>query len=169
MANTFELISAVTVGSGGASSIDFTSIPSTYTDLCLKVTGRTTGGNPDNGLITFNGSSSSFSYRRLFGDGSGAGSSAASANNINLLYTGSTATANTFANSEMYIPNYAGSTNKSFSIDTVAETNATEAYMYLIAGLWSNTAAITSIGLAPRSGGNFVEFSTAYLYGVKNA
>ena len=169
MANTFELIASVTVGSGGASSMDFTSIPGTYKDLYLKVTGRTTGGNPDNGLITFNGSGSSINYQRIFGDGTGAGAGSASANNINFLYAGSTATSNTFANSEMYIPNYAGSNNKSFSIETVAETNAAEAYMYLIAGLWSNTAAITSIGLAPRSGGNFVQYSTAYLYGIKNS
>jgi hypothetical protein len=36
MANTYEAIATVEVGSGGASTIDFTSIPSTYTDLVLR-------------------------------------------------------------------------------------------------------------------------------------
>ena len=40
MANTFVLLASTTVGSGGASSIDFTSIPATYTDLVVKVSGR---------------------------------------------------------------------------------------------------------------------------------
>ena len=40
MATTFTKIASVTVGSGGASSIDFTSIPSTYTDLCVKLSTR---------------------------------------------------------------------------------------------------------------------------------
>ena len=53
MANTYTLISSVTVGSGGASSIDFTSIPATYTDLCLVWSGRSAGSDVDT-KITFN-------------------------------------------------------------------------------------------------------------------
>jgi hypothetical protein len=40
MANTYTLISSVTVGSGGAANIEFTSIPQTYTDLLYKISGR---------------------------------------------------------------------------------------------------------------------------------
>ena len=47
MANTFQLISSTTVGAGGASSIDFTSIPSTYTDLVIKWSGRLTSTGGD--------------------------------------------------------------------------------------------------------------------------
>jgi hypothetical protein len=36
MANTYEAIATVTVGSGGATDIEFTSIPGTYTDLLIK-------------------------------------------------------------------------------------------------------------------------------------
>ena len=103
---------------------------------------------------------------RLVGDGS----SAAAYSNTDIfdVSNGSTATSNTFSNAEYYIPNYAGGTNKSTSGDAVAEQNATTAQVILTAGLWSNTAAITSVGLTPTSG-TFLQYSTAYLYGVKNA
>jgi hypothetical protein len=82
--------------------------------------------------------------------------------------TSSGATASTFNNADLYIPNYAGSNNKSFSIDSVSENNGTAAVASLFAGLWSQTAAITSITLTSRNG-NFDQYSTAYLYGVNNA
>jgi hypothetical protein len=67
---------------------------------------------------------------------------------------------------EIYFPNYASATNKSFSIDSVTENNATLANQFLTAGLWSNTAAITSITLLAASG-NLAYYSTASLYGIK--
>ena len=160
-----QIGSAVTVGSGGAASIDFTSIPSTYTDLIIKFSGRTNTTTP-NIMISLNGSTSSFTNKVVYGTGS----SAASTSYARFVgYASmSTDTASTFGNSEIYIPNYAGSTNKSFSSDGVHENNATAANAGLSAGLWSNTAAITSISLTPDSG-SFVQHSTAYLYGVSNA
>ena len=80
------------------------------------------------------------------------------------------ATANTFGNHIIYIPNAFGSSYKSVSIDAVSETNATTAYSNIVAGLWSNSAAITSVALTePNGGSNFATNSTAYLYGVSNA
>ena len=81
---------------------------------------------------------------------------------------GATATANTFANVSIYIPNYTSANYKSVSIDAVTENNATTAYAFLSAGLWSNTAAITSATIT-NSSGNYVQYSTAYLYGIKNS
>ena len=170
MPNTFELISAVTVGSGGASSIDFTSIPSTYTDLCLKVSIRDSqSGAANAAYISFNGSTSSFTGRYLQGQPSlspqvNSGTLGRFIGNA----TSSSATSSTFSNIEIYIPNYAGSTNKSFSTDSVTENNATEAYSNLIAGLWSTTSAINQVTISASSL-VFVQYSTAYLYGVKNA
>ena len=169
MANTFELIASYTVGSGGTASIDFTSIPSTYTDLVLKVSLR--GQYADNWMdcyLRFNGSSSSYSDRVLYGTGSSAASLSESASGINLRVEGSTPTANTFASIDAYIPNYLSSNYKSVSADVVTENNGTTAIAQLIAGLWSNTAAINQITLVPYSG-NWVQYSTAYLYGVSNA
>lgn len=167
MATFTQIGSAVTVGSGGAASIDFSSIPSTYTDLVLKVSLRLSAA-ADWCSMTLNGSSANFSGRELYGSGSSAASYTRTTNQFIVLANQSGYTASTFSNGEFYFPNYAGSTNKSFSVDQVQETNATAANMMLDAFLWSNTAAINQITITP-SAGSFVQYSTAYLYGVSNA
>lgn len=166
MANTYTLIASSTVGSGGAADIAFTSIPATYTDLCLKLSIRTDKATlGDVWLLKLNTSSADFTARWVEGNGA----SATTGNSV--LYgalVGSSATASTFNNTEIYFPNYAGSTNKSFSVDSVTENNATTAYADLAAGLWSQTAAITGINISITSN-NLVQYSTAYLYGIKNS
>ena len=169
MANTFELIASYTA-SGSVSSIDFSSIPSTYTDLCLKLSSRAATGGAVDVLIQFNTDSTSgnYSQRQIQGAGSGTPGSG-TGNQQSATSDGSSDTASTFANSEIYIPNYAGSTAKSFSTDSVTENNGTTAYATLRAGLWSGTAAINAIKLTHNGGVSFATNSTAYLYGVKNA
>jgi hypothetical protein len=170
MANTFELIGSSTVGSGGAASIDFSSITSTYTDLCLKVSLRSnrTSDTTDNLIISYNGLTTNLSFRKLEGNGSAASSGSGSTGYIG-TESASTSTANTFSNSEIYIPNYAGSNYKSASSDSVDENNNAYAITNLVASLWSNTAAINQVTLKPQVGTLFLQYSTAYLYGVKNA
>jgi hypothetical protein len=165
---TYTLISSVTVGSGGAADIEFTSIPATYTDLMLVGSTRHSNGAGIGEEITLNTNTSNYTNRYLFGSGSSAGSGS-NLGRFSNIGTRSTDTSSTFSNFSIYIPNYTGSNNKSYSGDTVMENNATESYQYLIAGLWSDTSAITSIKIAPFSGnGNYVQYSTAYLYGIKN-
>jgi hypothetical protein len=168
MANTYDAIATVTVGSGGAATIEFTSIPATYTDLVVKYSLRCTAAETGTNL-TINGSSAStYTWR----DARSNGATASSADGIAQTalnggrMTMSTDTANTFSNNEIYIPNYAGSNNKSVSVDTVTENNATTALMAIIAGLRANTDAITSLTWTPGSG-NFAQYSTATLYGIK--
>ena len=162
MALQLYKIATVEVGSAGASTIDFTSIPSGYTDLCLKVNARNTNTNNEMS-IKFNGSATSYSARVLYGTGSAAGSYTGGSTAMDgTASEPSNYTANTFANSEIYIPNYAGATNKSVSIDGVQENNATAAIAQLAAGLWSNTAAINQITLTAA----FAQYSTATLYGI---
>lgn len=166
--NTFTLISSTTVGSGGASSIDFTSIPSTYTDLVIKCSLRTNRGSTGDWLnISYNGSTSSFTTRYIEGNGA----TAVSGTDTRLIADIEAAnnTASVFSSTDIYIPNYAGSTNKSLSADSVAEQNGTTSYSTLVANLWSNTAAINQITLTPGGGTAFVQYSAAYLYGVKSS
>ena len=167
MANTMTLIASSTVGSGGASSIDFTSIPSTYTDLVVKFSVRNSAGATW-GTLTLNGSSSNWSLKNLYGDGSSIGSQSQTVNTFTVMQNNTGDTANTFTNSEFYIPNYAGSNYKSISYEQARENNGTSAYLYMHALLWSNTAAINQITLNAITN-NFAQYSTAYLYGVKNA
>ena len=169
MATTFTKIADYTVGSGGAASIDFTVIPSTYTDLVVKLSARfSASASYGYAVLAFNGSSSNFSIRGLYGAGAGSPGSFTSPSNYFGEIVGNTATASTFSNSELYIPNYAGGTNKSWSVDSVGENNATLAQMNFTAGLWSQTAAINQVTISPQSG-TFLQYSTATLYGVKNA
>ncbi|NBQ85323.1 MAG: hypothetical protein EBU03_04280 [Methylophilaceae bacterium] len=176
MANTFELIASSTVGSGGAANIDFTSIASTWTDLVLKVSGRSTASFTRRTMrVTINNSvtASDYADRYLLGSGSAASSSADAAGSQSYIVAwdlpAATGTANTFANIEIYIPNYAStSAYKSLSIDGVGEENGTTAYMGLVAGIYNQNTAISRITVAPDSG-NFAQYSTAYLYGVNNA
>ena len=164
MATTYTLISSVTVGSGGAGTIVFSSIPSTYTDLVLKVAVMNSAA-----WIKFNTDTNTANYsaRVLRGSGSAA-SSVTNAVWGYYLFSGYDSTSPIFTSHDIYIPNYAGSNQKSVSIDSVTEANATTAYATLIAGLWSGTAAINQITV-DGGGSNFAQHSTAYLYGISNA
>ena len=171
MATTFTKIASVTVGSGGSASMTFSSIPSTYTDLCLKVSGRVSGSGYDFHLnVYLNGNTSSYTERAVYGSGSSAYSYSASIAGYAASLMGSSGTANTFGNAEIYIPNYAGSNYKSYSVDNVTELNsATNNRADLLAGLWSNTAAVSSITVTTDDGTAFVQYSTATLYGIKSS
>ena len=173
MPNTFTLINAVTVGSGGSSTIDFTSIPSTYTDLALKISVRNTGtGNIIDGYLRFNGSTSGYGRSRMI---QGNGASASSVNQIDSTYSywqvehpGTSTTANTFGSIDLYIPNYTSTTTaKSISGDQVTENNGTTAYGFLSVGLWSPGTQVAVNQITLYSGtGSFAQNSTAYLYGI---
>jgi hypothetical protein len=156
------LVSTVTVGSGGAASIQFTNIPQTGKDLLLVTSLRNSDtGTTDGILLNFNSSTSNFSARVLYGTGSSALSTTASFDIIGGI-TGNGATASTFSNGQLYISNYASGANKSYSVDTVAENNATATRHAILAGQWANSAAITSIAIS--GGYNFMQHSTASLY-----
>jgi hypothetical protein len=166
---TYTLISSVTVGSGGPSTIDFTSIPATYTDLVLKLSARSSNATGDL-KINFNSISTGYTRLVLQGISNGTTSSSSASDSWIGLVASSGDPANTFASTEIYIPNYAGSAYKSFSVDNVMESNSTAVYLNLLARLWSNTAAITSISISALSGTvTFAQYTTAYLYGISKA
>jgi hypothetical protein len=154
------LIATTSVGAGGASSITFSSIPGTYTDLLLILSARATSTTSAI-TLNLNGSATSFSGRLLQSNGSAASSTTTTTLISNTSI--STDTANTFGALRLYIPNYAGSTNKTFSVDAISENNGSAAFIQLVAGLWSNTAAITSVTL---NLANFAQNSVASLYGI---
>jgi hypothetical protein len=157
------LVSTVTVGSGGAASIEFTGIAGTGKDLLVLYSLRvSSSGSSSSDQLLLNGSSANFTNRSLYGTGSATGSGSASDSFV-LDTNGSTSTASTFGNGLLYIANYASSANKSFSIDSVTENNATAAIQSIYAGQWANSAAITSLTLS-RPSGTWVQHSTASLY-----
>ena len=166
MPTTMKLIAKQTLGSAAA-DVTFSSIPSTYTDLYLVASARSARSLITDTLkVEFNGSTTGYSSRFLEGAGASGVSSSTISEIWGLTASGALSTANTFGNSEIYIPNYAGSTNKSVSGTGVQENNDGTAYMHAAASLWSNTAAITSIKIASRVGSNIVSGSSFFLYGI---
>lgn len=167
---TYIKIASVTVGAGGASSIDFSSIPSTYTDLVIKLSARsasTSGATWHWVKILVNNQSTTYSYKQLFGNGSSA-SSGGGTGALSAYATDSSATSNTFSNSETYFPNYAGSATKIYTNDAVTENNGTSALASFFATSYSGTSAINQLTLSLETG-NFAQYSTATLYGISNA
>ena len=159
--------------SGSAILVSFNNIPQFYTDLKLVASVRSNQAASTFKFITlfFNGDqASTYSSTRLAGDGATASSSRQS-NDQSIYVTpvlpAASITANTFANVELYFPNYSGANFKQVLIDGVAENNATTAQLLMQAGLWRNTAAITSIILEVGDYGNtFTANSTFSLYGI---
>ena len=169
MPSTYTLISS-NVLSSGAASVTFSAIPSTYTDLVLKLSVRSLYSDVFDVLqTTLNGSTANFSGTRINGNGAAASSNTTA--NLNTITYGNaaTSTTNTFSNIEVYFPSYTASQNKPFSAFTAHENNNTTAYLQAAANLWSNTAAINSIQISTSSSSNFAIGSSFYLYGIKNS
>lgn len=168
MATAITLISSVSVGGGGAATIAFTSIPATYTDLLIKLSVRSNAAATLLACnISLNSSTSNFSSRIVTADGSTIDSYSNQPMRVAVI-PGASQTANTFSNDEIYLLNYTGSNNKSHSADSTAENNGATFSATLVSGLWSDSSVISSITLTPGSG-NFVQYSTAHLYGISNA
>ena len=170
---TMTKISTITVGSGGSASIEFTNIPQTYTDLHLMISLRSSRATVvyDTGIIRFNSDSGNnySASRRLYGDGGSAISDAPAITNGGLfeMPTATGATANTFGNISIYIPNYISSNYKSYSSDGVSENNGATSFTSLIAGLWNITNPINTITLTPYAGSTWQQYSSATLYGIR--
>ena len=145
----YELVEHIEVGAGGAASIEFTGIPQDGVDLVLVYSGRRSPAVTTTSLvINVNGASTNLSSRLLQGDGSSATSSTSSSSIfISHGNTGSSATADTFSNVSVYISNYASSSPKSISADSVTETNATNAGQSISAHLYNSSTAITSLSI----------------------
>ncbi len=162
-----KLIESKTLATAQA-SIEFTSIPQTYTDLLFVLSLRATGTGSDNvadGTVRFNSSTANFSYRFLGGNGINSFSGSGSAAGFIGWHPSSAATSNIFGNASLYIPNYTATTNRSYTVDAVAENNATVTYNCLLAGLWSNSTVISNVSFFT-SATDFAIGSTVSLYGI---
>ena len=159
-----ELISRITVGAGGATHLEWTSIPQDGVDLVVLLSGRSTDGSNYLGLEFNNDTGSNYNYKLLSGTGTAALSATITSGSFLRIYSGdSDYTANTFGNSSAYISNYTSNSAKSYSTDAVNENNSTAGIQNLGAGSWTGTSAITSLKIY----GAIAEHSTASLYKIK--
>ena len=170
MANTFIKIASSTVCSGGAATIDFGSIPQTYSDLKIVVSARWDQSGSTTFGLRFNSSTTNYSRRFLSGNGASATSGGDTSGPLPVAdnaMPGTNYTASVFGSVDIYIPNYTSANYKSVTSDGVTENNGVTSYQTLTGGLWSDTAAITSVALTNFSGA-FVQYTTATIYGIKN-
>jgi hypothetical protein len=162
-----KLIQTITAGAGPTFSINFVSIPQTFTDLYLTCSVRdNVAAASVNLAVRLNNNSTANAYiqRRLAGTGSVAQSDNQTDANWTLTSNGTTSTADTFSNGGFYIPNYTGNSEKTVSVDLVVENNATAVFNQIAALRWVNTSAITQINLI--AGGGFLQNTTVSLYGI---
>lgn len=155
---------------GSTATFSFTSIPSTYTDLVLSLSLRSSFAiSAHDTLIRVNGSTSTlYSRTRLQGDGSSATSSRNTSQTG--FYSGQVEGANTgsgiFSTQIVQLMNYSNTTTfKTFISRNNTPTDFTDA----IVGLWRSTSAINQIDILNADGSNWVSGSTATLYGIKSA
>lgn len=167
-----QLIATVTVGAGGAASMELPGIPATFDDLALVVSARVTnvGIYEQDLAITFNGNTSNRISRRLFGNATSNGLSQSRTDLLIGQVVSALNSTPSFSKTSVYIPNYRLATAKSYSSDSgqVAFASADGNWANLIAGTWSDNAAISSIQIFPSSG-TFVQGTTASLYGIRSA
>jgi hypothetical protein len=116
-----------------------------------------------------NGGTTAYSTKKMSGNGSGLENYNASGSGDMGVWTmgGSNLTAGIFGSTKFYLPNYAGSTDKSVGSESVVENNATDSRLSSGAGLWASTAPITQITLTTANG--WAQYTTATLYGVLKA
>ncbi len=172
--NDFYSIATIEVTSGGASSVEFTSIPQNFSHLQIRWTARQdTGGQGDSEFkARFNSDSgaSSYRYHAIYGDGSTAESAAGGNGNFfaSGRAVGASISSNIFGVSVMDILDYTN-TNKNKVVRILSGWDANgSGYMFFYSGLWINTGAITSISIFGDTG-NLIENSSFALYGIKSA
>jgi len=176
MANATMILIASQVLGSTASSVTFSSIPQTYTDLKLICSVRTDIAAVTDGpfWVTFNGDNgSNYSITSIAAQGTSLSpyqfaNQTKSRTTVEGLDSG-TNTANTFSSLEMYIPNYTQTNSRPFMAFNVTEQNASGSnWIDFDANLYRGTSAISSINISANTQ-NYVQYSTFYLYGIKNS
>ena len=170
-AGDYESIATVTVGSGGSSSISFSSIPSTYKHLQLRIIARQAGTSATGAFagLRFNSDAgNNYAVHELKGDGSSAGAANWTSIDMNYLQrvTSASQQSNNFGALVVDILDYAN-TNKYKTVRTLGgfDDNGS-GRVSLTSGLWQSTSAISTITL-PTDTGNYQQYSHFALYGVK--
>ena len=166
--STYVALATTTLASTD-SEIVFSSIPASYRDLIIVFNTRSTypGSTNDGVLVRLNGDTgANYSYIRMYGLGSGSGSSTASSGTTSMvlgrLNEGNT-TAGQFSANIIQIMDYSATDKHKTALGRANVPNQT---VYATAGRWANTSAVTSVTLTcPLN--DFAIGSTFSLYGIE--
>ena len=163
---------ATSTGTGSSGTISFTSIPSTYTHLQIRLMARSSDAlSASDHLMQVNtDTGANYTYHAFYGSGSSTGAFGAASTTINYLgeITYASAAANIMGVTIIDILDYASTTKYKTTRVFNGDDRNGAGYVYLTSGLWMNTAAITSVQIKTNSG-NFTTASTFALYGIKAA
>jgi hypothetical protein len=167
---TYSQIATQTLGSN-TTTVTFSSISGTYTDLVLVINIRSTAAsNEDYSLLRFNSDTgNNYSYTYLNGSGTAATSGRSS--NVSYIsdvtFAAANITSGIFTPGIINIQNYSNTTTNKTTVSRGSSTTTT-GQVSATAGLWRSTSAITSISLSCfQSGAQFASGSTFSLYGIK--
>jgi len=179
MPTTFGIVGKVSLTSD-TSTISFTSLSgATHLFLAFNLkTNATSGFANESFKLTFNNSSGTTAYygirQYFFGTTVGADEISYSVSGLQQFYGSyvnrtSNSTSTTFGAGQIWIGNYANTTRgKTIITQSNMNVSSGTGYGSLVSGRWENTAAVTSIELAPLNGSNFISGSYAVLYALKD-
>ena len=169
----YESIQTTTVGAGGTSTVTFSSIPSTYKHLQIRMLSRTNRAFATDALkIRFNSDSgNNYAYHYLNGSGSAASAGALTSASLTYAPTpnmaGNSASANIFGVTVTDVLDYAN-TNKYKTLRHLGGNDQNgSGNVTLQSGLWLNTAAVSIIDITAEAGTTILQYSSFALYGVK--
>lgn len=172
--SSYESIATVTVSSGGAANVEFSSIPSTYTHLQIRGIWRSNRANAQDPIMArFNSDASTSNYTQhaLYGNGT----AAVGANNLGepgiLQYSGAGNNAGTgvFGSYVIDIIDYANTSKYKTLRSVGGYDNNGDGFIAINGGAWLSTSAINTIRLYPFGGTLLQQYSTFALYGIKGA
>lgn len=160
------------VASGTPSTITFSSIPGTYTNLVVSLFGRDTitGSSDLNVFLKINGDATAANYTAtegLFGTGSGTGSTSTASSTSGAFIAkipGTSGDANALGVATITFPSYAATTFWKMVASVIAQNGGT-LQNALVSFRWKSTSAITSLTLTA-GGTAFANGTTATLYGL---
>jgi hypothetical protein len=166
----FESIATVTIGSGGALSADFTSIPQTYTHLQIRMIGRTANAYTDDNIhVRFNSdTSNNYAFHYFYGTGAAVASGSQATYNLAVPFRvpGANSSANMFGSGVCDILDYSN-TNKLKTIRSLTGHDQNgSGLLFFFSGAWLSTASITSISLFYSASVNMAQNTTFALYGI---
>lgn len=141
------LVGSVTVGAGGASSLEFSNIPATGKDLVVLGSIRCSSWGV-NLTLELNGSASNFSSKGLLYNGTSVAAYGSPSNWVGVV-NGTNRATNVFSNIRIDIANYATTQNKGIQANNAYADFQTAAYPSFHNLVWSNSATINSIKLVP--------------------
>jgi hypothetical protein len=172
-AGDYESIATVTVGSGGSSSITFSSIPSTYAHLQIRGIARDSRSNAATNLyIQYNSDTgANYTAHSLYGNGSSAVAAFEGTNQTSALaarVTGNNSASNAFGGFVIDILDYANGNKYKTSRSLAGHEDNSSGAIWFISGLWMSTSAVTSITITPVTS-PILQYSHFALYGIKSA